>query len=161
MFFSKKPENSGQEENDVQENIELQPSGQDSGLVDVFEDEDISDTRRVRLEDLKDKESGDSSAKPDEDDEFDIEERDYRPIRQRRDGKLGCLGGLMFAVFVISLSVILACAAWMAAGDVLALNKDPLSATITIPKSAFSEKEVDIKDEEERSPEPKRSRRRI
>ena len=46
------------------------------------------------------------------------------PIRPRRDGKTGCLGGLMYFVFVISLSVILACVGWMAASDVLALNKE-------------------------------------
>ena len=69
-------------------------------------------------------------------DDFDdgLEERDYRPIRSSRDGRTGCLGGIMYAVFVISVSIILACVGWMAATDVLALNKPDHTATITIPK---------------------------
>lgn len=63
-----------------------------------------------------------------------LEMRDYHPIRPRRDGKTGCLGGIMYAVFVISLSVILACVGWMCASDVLALNKDEASAVVTIGK---------------------------
>ena len=81
-----------------------------------------------------------------EEDEFedgDIERRDYYPVRFRRDRKFGCLGGFMYAVFVISVSIILACMAWMAASDVLALNKDPITATIEIPKDIFTTKEVD------------------
>ena len=75
-------------------------------------------------------------------------ERDYMPIRFRRDSRLGCLGGLMYATFVISLSVILACVAWMAASDVLALNKEERTAEVTVPASVFSEKTVEITDED-------------
>jgi len=84
-----------------------------------------------------------------EEDEFidEHEERDYMPIRFRRDGQLGCLGGLMYAAFVISLSIVLACVAWMAASDVLALNKEYTSAEVTIPDTIFSDKAVDVKDE--------------
>jgi UPF0755 protein len=82
-------------------------------------------------------------------DEEDAEEpRDYMPIRGRRDGKLGCLGGFMYAAFVISLSVILACMAWLAASDVLALNKKELTATVTIPKTIFHPEEVDVEDKD-------------
>lgn len=63
------------------------------------------------------------------------ENRDYHPVRFRRDGKTGCLGGMMFAVFVISVSVILACLGWMAACDVLALNKEELTAQVTVPEN--------------------------
>ncbi|MBQ8264617.1 MAG: hypothetical protein IJY96_07590, partial [Oscillospiraceae bacterium] len=41
-----------------------------------------------------------------EDDE--LEERDYRPIRFSRSGRLGCLGGIMYATFIICLSIALA-----------------------------------------------------
>ncbi len=58
--------------------------------------------------------------------------RDYLPIRFRRYGRLGIAGGVMYALFVISISVILACFAWMCAVDVLALNKDEVTATVTI-----------------------------
>ena len=77
-----------------------------------------------------------------------LEERDFRPIRQRRDGKVGCLGGIMYFAFVVSLSVILAALGWMAAMDVLALNKQELTAVITLPDEIFSEVEVDITDAE-------------
>ena len=71
-----------------------------------------------------------------------LENRDYLPVRFRRDGKLGCLGGLMYATFIISISIILACLGWMAASDVLALNKEPITATVEIPRTVFSDREV-------------------
>ena len=52
---------------------------------------------------------------PLEEPEMVLEERDYHPIRRSRTGKTGILGGVMYAVFVICVSVILACMAWMAA----------------------------------------------
>ena len=76
------------------------------------------------------------------------QERRYMPIRTRRDGNLGCLSGLMYAVFILCASVALAVFAWMAASDVLALNKDPGSVEITIPETAFVNKEIDVKDED-------------
>ena len=114
---------------------------QDSSLVDIFDSED---TRRFRAEELK-KLHADAEAEQAEDA---LEERDYRPIRFRRDGRTGCLGGLMYAVFVICVSVILACAGWMAACDVLALNKDPGTATVTLPASIFHDVEQEVKDSE-------------
>ena len=113
---------------------------QDSGLVDVFDDEE---TRRFRVTDLHTDAPGDQT----EDDEQ-LEERDYRPIRFRRDSRTGILGGLMYFTFVICLSVIIACAGWMAACDVLALNKDPVTAAVTLPQDIFSPKEVDVMDRE-------------
>ena len=111
----------------------------DSGLVDVFEEDEA--TRRFRLEDLEpEKPAGD----PEEDEQ--LEERDYRPIRFRRDSRTGCLGGLMYAVFVICISVILACGGWMAACDLLALNKEPATAAVTLPKDIFTPKEMEVKD---------------
>jgi len=67
-----------------------------------------------------------------EDEEEELEMRDYHPIRFRRYGKTGCLGGLMYFTFVVCISVILACCAWLAASDVLSLNKDEFTATITV-----------------------------
>ncbi len=66
------------------------------------------------------------------DDEDLPEMRDYLPIRFRRYGRLGIGGGIMYALFVISVSIILACLGWLFASDVLALNKDPVSAIVTI-----------------------------
>ena len=115
-----------------------QDDAPDSGLVDVF---DGDETRRFLPTDLEQE-----KPKEDTEDEYQLEERDFRPIRFRRDSRTGCLGGLMYAAFVICISVILACGGWMAACDVLALNKDPVTAAVTLPKDIFSEKEVDVKD---------------
>ncbi|MCC8357407.1 MAG: endolytic transglycosylase MltG [Oscillospiraceae bacterium] len=66
-------------------------------------------------------------------DEEDLPEaRDYMPIRFRRYGRVGVAGGILYALFVISVSIVLACAAWMMASDVLALNKEEVSAVVTI-----------------------------
>ena len=74
------------------------------------------------------------------------EERSYRPIRRRRDGRLGCLGGIMYAMFIICASIVLAVFAWMSAADVLALNKSPGTVEVTLSDSMFTDKEVDVKD---------------
>ena len=68
------------------------------------------------------------------------------PISKRRDKKTGCLGGLMYFVFIVSVSIILACVGWMAASDVLALNKEIKSVDVTLPESIFTEKKVDVTD---------------
>lgn len=75
-----------------------------------------------------------------------IEKRDYMPVRSRRDSGTGLLGGIMYFVFVISLSIVLACIAWMAANDVLALNKDGHEGEVVLPREIFSEKEIEAKD---------------
>ena len=123
-------------------------------LVDVF-DED-SDTRKIDIggetqEFSDDSDGEDSQSEYDpmafyEDDE--LEERDYRPIRFSRAGRIGCLGGIMYAAFIICISVALACFGWMAACDVLALNKGDVSMTVVIPEDIFAEKEVDVLDED-------------
>ena len=75
-------------------------------------------------------------------------ERSYRPIRTRRDGRIGCLGGMMYALFIISLSTVLAVFLWMSAADVLALNKPAGTVEVTLPAEIFSNKKVDVKDED-------------
>jgi len=109
-------------------------------LVDIFDGEE---TRRIEVDPQRVQDAVNGRER---EDDFQLEERDYRPIRFRRDGKLGCLGGLMYAAFVICISIILACAGWMAACDVMALNKEDVTATIYLPKEIFSKKEVEVKD---------------
>lgn len=75
-------------------------------------------------------------------------DRDEAPIRQRRDGQTGCLGGIIYFAFVLSVSIILACVGWLAASDVLALNKDPVEATVTLEKNAFTEEQVLVDNED-------------
>ena len=70
-------------------------------------------------------------------------ERDYRPVRQSREYKSGCLGGLMYFVFIVCISIVLACFAWMAASDALALNQEDFTAIVSLPGSAFTTKTVE------------------
>lgn len=75
-------------------------------------------------------------------------ERDYRPIRQSHEYRSGCLGGLMYFVFVLCLSVVLACLGWMAASDVLALNKKEFEATVVLPMNIFESETVTVYNED-------------
>ena len=54
--------------------------------------------------------------------------------------------GLMYFVFVVSVSVILACLAWSAATDILALKSDDVEATVVLEKSSFEYTEYTEKD---------------
>ncbi|MDR2665239.1 MAG: endolytic transglycosylase MltG [Oscillospiraceae bacterium] len=69
--------------------------------------------------------------------DFDREYKDVpedRPLRQRREKRTGCLGGLLFAAFVISISLLLASLGWLAATDVLGLGDEDETVQVTIPK---------------------------
>ena len=74
-------------------------------------------------------------------------ERDYSPVRQSREYRSGCLGGIMYFVFVLCVSVVLASLAWMAVSDALALNKSGFTAEVTLPSSIFTSETVDTFDE--------------
>ncbi len=58
------------------------------------------------------------------------EMRDYMPIRFRRYGRMGIAGGILYALFVISVSIVLACMLWMFASDALALSKEEKTAVV-------------------------------
>lgn len=73
-----------------------------------------------------------------------VNSREYKAVRQRRDGKTGCLGGVMYFVFILSVSIILACLGWMAASDVLALNKEEKTTAVVLPETIFTDKEKTI-----------------
>ena len=83
-------------------------------------------------------------------------ERDYRPVRQSHEYRSGCLGGLMYFTFIVCLSIVFACLAWMAASDMLALNKDNFTAVVTLPSSIFQSETVDKFDENGRKTGTKR-----
>lgn len=76
------------------------------------------------------------------------EEDDDRPVRRRRQKKYGCLGGLMYFVFVVGVSVILASVGWLWASDLLALGKEDLTATIDLPEEIFTEEQREVEDED-------------
>ncbi len=72
-------------------------------------------------------------------------ERRQPPRRPRRRKKrLTGLGVLLYVTFVIGVSMLLAALGWVWANDVLALNKEPHSAIITLPESVFTTKEVKV-----------------
>lgn len=67
--------------------------------------------------------------------------------RRRRKGGIAAMGALLYVVIVIGVSVLLATVGWIFAGDVLALNKAPLTAEVVLPPSYFTEREVTVKGE--------------
>jgi len=68
-------------------------------------------------------------------------------IQKNKEMRIGCLGGLMYFVFVLSVSIILACLAWMAASDVLALNKVSISAVVDLSDDIFTAETYEVTDE--------------
>lgn len=72
----------------------------------------------------------------------------YHPIQRMENNRSGCLGGLMYAVFILCISVVLAVFAWIAASDALALNKEEFTATVVLPKTIFRNELEDVVDEE-------------
>ena len=100
---------------------------------------------------MSDKNYNDESF-PNYDEEESLPDKNYAargksPISKRRDKKTGCLGGMMYFVFIVSVSVILACVGWMAASDVLALNKGNTTAEVTLPDTIFTQEQRDVTDE--------------
>ena len=64
-------------------------------------------------------------------------EGERRPApRRRRKKRLGAWGVLLYIIFVLGISAILAGVGWMWANDVLALNKAPLTATVQVEEGA-------------------------
>ncbi|MBR6522253.1 MAG: hypothetical protein IKT47_06260, partial [Oscillospiraceae bacterium] len=60
------------------------------------------------------------------------EPRDFRKLRRNRHYRMGCMGGFMYFLVVVCISVALASVGWLAANDVLSLNKELVSAEITV-----------------------------
>lgn len=68
--------------------------------------------------------------------------------RRRKKKGFSLLGTLLYVAFVIGISTLLAAVGWVAANDVLALNKAEHSAIITLPEDVFTEKEVTVETDE-------------
>lgn len=67
--------------------------------------------------------------------DIDNEPEEYFDEDEEQSGgskRTGFMGGLMYAGFVVCVALILACLLWLAAGDILALNKDETEATVTV-----------------------------
>ena len=57
-----------------------------------------------------------------------------RSNNRRRSRSFAASSGMLYAVAVIGVSILLACVCWIAANDVLALNKPEKEVTITVDK---------------------------
>lgn len=70
------------------------------------------------------------------------------PQSHGQQEKKGFGGGMLYFLFVISVSIILACLAWAAATDVLGFKSSDTVAQITLDKDSFTYKEVEVKDDD-------------
>lgn len=57
------------------------------------------------------------------------------PIRQYRSRKTGCVGAVLYFVFVVCVSVVLAALAWMTISDVLSFGFEDAVVEITVPEN--------------------------
>ncbi len=73
---------------------------------------------------------------PDEFDEDDEEFHQEHIISRNRQKRTGCLGGILYFVFIVGISVLLAAFAWMCASDVLAFGREETPVEITIAEDA-------------------------
>ena len=67
-----------------------------------------------------------------------------RPLRWRRERRTGCVGGILYAAFVICISILLASLVWLAASDVLGFGAADEEVNMTIPKDFTLEDVVDL-----------------
>lgn len=66
----------------------------------------------------------------------------------KSENKSGLAGGALYFLFVISVSIILACLAWAAATDVLGFKSSDTVAQITLDKDRFTYQEVTVTDDD-------------
>lgn len=97
----------------------------------VFTEEDLKNLPK------EDGSSGSADSSVSNYQDYDDEEegytpRDFRPIRRRRYYRTGLVGGIMYFLFVLCVSVALACFAWLAADDMLSLNKEYTEAVVYV-----------------------------
>lgn len=67
---------------------------------------------------------------------------------EKSENKSGLAGGALYFLFVISVSIILACLAWAAATDVLGFKSSDTVAQITLDKDRFTYQEVKVTDDD-------------
>jgi len=69
-----------------------------------------------------------------------------RRPRRRKKKRMTVLGVLLYLVFVIGVSALLAGVGWVCANDLLALNKPSHTTAITLTEDIFSEEEIELED---------------
>lgn len=85
------------------------------------------------------------AARPRTEGERPAAQKGCKTYKRRRRG-MGFGGAILYVVLVIGTSALLAGIGWLAAGDVLALNKTPLEAAVTLEESLFTVTEVKQED---------------
>ncbi len=80
--------------------------------------------------------------------DFDSEYADVneKAVRRGRTKRTGCLSGILLFLFVLSVSVVLACVGWMWTTDVLGFDGGDVPVEVTLPKSIFHE---EVREQEE------------
>lgn len=80
----------------------------------------------------------------DKEDDFEVNfdfDREYRDVPEKhqpqpsRNKRTGCLGGVLYAVFFIAVSLVLASLLWLAATDVLGFGNEDERIQVTIPEN--------------------------
>lgn len=71
-----------------------------------------------------------------------------KPFVPRREKRSGCVGGLLYGIFIICVSLIAAVFLWMCAVDVLALGKEDNKVILAVPEDMFYEGTVEVTDDE-------------
>ncbi len=81
--------------------------------------------------------------------DFDKEYQDVdeKIVKRGKGKRTGCISGLLYFLFVICISIVLACLGWMAAVDVLGLGEDSLQVSVTVPEELISKETRESEDE--------------
>ena len=104
------------------ENENNKPSGEGSGFDVTFDfDREYRDV-------------------PDNEDEEDYD----APIQRRRSRRTGCIGGAMFMLVIVCVSLVLAALLWLGATDLLGFGKGDASVVVTIPRTFTVDDVADI-----------------
>ena len=98
----------------------------------IFTEEDLKNLPKEEADSNSEGKESISDYRESDDEDEGYSPRDFRPIRRRRYYRTGLVGGIMYFLFVICVSVALACFAWLAADDMLSLNKDYLEAVVYV-----------------------------
>jgi UPF0755 protein len=67
-----------------------------------------------------------------------------KPIARKREKRSGCLSGILYAAFVICVSLVLVAILWISATDVLGLGKPDEVHEVTIPDTVMTDGTADI-----------------
>ncbi len=107
--------------------------GGDGGASEALEDDETHVFSRDDMETLH-REEGEEPEEDEEEEDLEpaYTARDFRPIRRRRNYRTGLMGGIRYFLFVLCVSAALACFAWLAADDVLSLNKEYKEADVYV-----------------------------